>query len=203
MTANYIDFKLSQRASSGFRRVVTGKTDIVTMMSGRERRNAAWAFKKMKFTASFAMLLPDAQDEVLSAYYAANGQLMLFRFTDPGDSRVLASPFDTSAAVGTTHPVQLTKRYSFGPAYADRVIQAVSTCVVSAPGGALVSGTLDTALGLFTPTSAWGSGQYTWSGTFDCWVRFGSDELDVTMHAIDVATTDIDLLEQIATNSGS
>lgn len=196
---NYIDWKLSQRASSSFRRVVTGKTDIITMANGKERRNAAWEFKKMKFTASFALLKPDAQDEVLNAFYAANAQLLLFRFRDVGDSKSKDSPFNTTAAVGTTDPVQLTKRYSFGPAYADRVIQAVSTCVVKDDSDVDVSGTFNNVLGLFTPDAAWGSGQYTWSGTFDLWVRFNSDEMDVTMQTLEVATTDVELCEQTAT----
>lgn len=205
MTANYIDHRLSQKATSSFRRVVTGKTDIVTMASGRERRNAAWKFKKMQFTATFALLLPDVQDEIYGAYYAANGQLLLFRFRDPGDWKVKDSPIVIPTAyIGTTTPVQLTKRYSFGPAFADRTIQAVSTCFVTAPGGAAFTGTIDKALGTFTPDTPWGSGNYTWSGTFDLWVRFNSDDLDVTMQTLDVATTDVELIEQIATNvSGS
>jgi len=203
MTANFIDHRLSQKASRSFRRVISGKTDIVTMASGRERRNAAWAFKKMKFTASFALLKEDSQDEVLSAYYAANGQLMLFRFRDPGDWKVtnnspLLVPSDL---VGTDTPVQLTKRYSFGSAFADRNIQAVSTCTVKASGGSVVDGTFDSALGLFTPADVWGSDTYTWNGTFDLWVRFNSDDLDVTMETLDVATTDVELIEQIATRT--
>lgn len=201
MTANYIDWKLSQKATADFRRVVTGKTDIVTMMSGRERRNAAWAFKKMAFTASFALLKPEAQDEVLQAFYACNAQLYLFRFRDPGDWRVFASPLKTDGLVGTRTPVQLTKRYQFGPAYADRVIQAVSTCVVKSSGGAVIDGTFDNALGLFSPTDVWGGDTYTWTGTFDLWVRFNSDELDVTMKTLDVATADVELIEQVATNN--
>lgn len=205
MTANYIDHRLSQKATSSFRRVVTGKTDIVSMNNGRERRNAAWAFKKMTFTATFALLLPDVQDEVYGAYYAANGQLLLFGYRDPGDWKVKASPLVmSSASVGTTAPVQLTKRYSFGPAYADRMIQRVSTCSVLDHTGAVFTGTVDNALGTFTPDAPWASDPYTWSGTFDLWVRFNSDDLDVTMTTLDVATTDVELCEQIATNvSGS
>lgn len=199
--ANYIDYKLSQKVSTSFRRVVTGKTDIVTMNSGRERRNAAWKFKKMTYTASFALLKEDAQDEIVNAFYAANARLYLFRFRDVGDFRVKDSPFDTSAAVGTTNPVQLTKRYSFGPAYADRLIQAVSTCTVTAPGGEVTTGVFDNAMGMFTPDDAWGSGVYTWTGTFDVWVRFNSDELDVTMQVVGVATSDVELAEQLATNT--
>lgn len=201
-TTNYIDYRLSQRATSSFRRVVSGKTDIVSMANGRERRNAAWAFKKMTFTATFALLKPDVQDEVYGAYYAANAQLMLFRYRDPGDYTVAASPIlVTSDLIGTTTPVQLTKRYSFGPAYADRVVQAVQSCVVMSSGGEVFTGTVDNELGTFTPDDVWGSGVYTWSGKFDLWVRFNSDDLDVTMTTLEVATTDVELVEQIATRA--
>lgn len=201
MTTNFIDHKISTRVSRSFRRVATGKTDIVTMFSGRERRNAAWEFKKMQFTASYAMLDAASQEEVMSAFYVCNAQLLLFRFRDTGDHITTNSPFVTSAAVGTTEPVQLTKRYTFGPVFADRIIQAVSTCVVLDHLGAPVAGSFNGALGLFTPSSAWGSGVYTWSGTFDLWVRFNSDELDVTMLTIDIATADVELIEQLAYDS--
>lgn len=202
MTTNYIDHKISTRVSSQFRRVVTGKTDIVTMNSGRERRNAAWAFKKMQFTASYAMLDAASQLEVMSAFYAANAQLLLFRFRDFGDNTVSGSPLDTSKVIGTTYDAQLTKRYNFGPvAYADRQIQAVTSCVVLDHLSAVVPGVFDTQLGIFNPSDPWGSGQYTWSGTFDLWVRFNSDELDVTMQTLDIATVDVELIEALAYDS--
>jgi uncharacterized protein (TIGR02217 family) len=195
--SNFIDHRISTRVSSEFRRVVTGKTDIVQMANGRERRNAAWGFKKMQFSASFAMLTPESQEEVMSAFYAANAQLLLFRFRDHGDFRVTDSPV-VGGIVGQSNAVQLTKRYSFGSAFADRVVQAVNKCVVKAPGGSTFAGTFSTTLGTFTPSSNWASGDYTWSGTFDCWVRFNSDEFDVTMQTLDIATTDVSLIEQVA-----
>ena len=200
---NYINYRLPGRVSTQFERAVVGKTDISPLVSGRERRNAAWAFKKMQFTANFAMLTPDAQAAIVSAFYAANAQLMLFRFNDAGDNTVTASPLNTASLAGTTNPVQLTKRYTFGPAYADRNIQAINACVVNNSSGGVVSGTVDTSLGLFTPAAAWGSGAYTWTGAFDCWVRFNSDSLNVTMQTGDISTSDVDLIEQIAYTSGS
>lgn len=201
MSTNYVDHTISTRVSTEFRRVVTGKTDVVALASGKERRNAAWAFKKMSFTANYAQLSRASQLEVASAFYACNAQLLLFRFRDFGDYQVVDSPFVVPAdCVGFMSPVQLTNRYSFGPIYADRVIQAVVTCVVSI-GGSPVEGEFDTHLGLFTPTEPWTSGAYSWSGTFDLWVRFNSDELDVTMSTLDIATADVELIEQTAYDS--
>lgn len=194
--ANYINHRLSARASREFRRVAVGKTDITPLRTGGEIRNAAWKYKRMKFSASYALLTREAQEEIISAFYAANGPLLLFRYRDYGDYQVKDSPLVVS--VGTKTPVQLTKRYTFGSAYADRMLQAVNKATVKSAGGATITGTLDTALGLFTPDNNWPSGTPTWSGTFDVWVRFESDEFDMTMHTLDIATADIELVERRA-----
>ena len=194
--ANFIDHRIGARVSREFRRVATGKTDIVPLDNGEEIRNARWKYKKLKFTASYAMLTAEAQEELTSAFYAANAMLYLFRFRDHGDFKVTKSPLTVEE--GTTNPVQLTKRYYFGPAFADRLIQAVVKCTVYDAGDNPISGTLDTALGIFTPDSVWPTGAVTWSGTFDVWVRFGSDEFDMTLHTLDIATADVELMEMRA-----
>lgn len=190
---NFIDHKVSARASREFRRINTGKTDIALLDNGDEIRNARWKYKKLKFNASFALLSPQAQEEISSAFYAANAMLYLFRFRDYGDFQAEDAPLDVEE--GTQTPVQLTKRYYFGPTHADRLIQAVDTCWVKDANGDPVAGTLDDAMGVFTPDAPWGPGQHTWSGTFSCWVRFGSDEFDMTLLTLDIATVDVELVE--------
>lgn len=194
--ANYINHKLSARASREFRRVAVGRTEITPLRTGGEYRNAGWKYKQMKFSANYALLTQQAQEEVTSAFYAANAMLYLFRYRDYGDFRVTDSPL--TVVVGTKTPVQLTKRYTFGPAYADRLLQAVNKATVKSAGGAVITGTLDTELGIFTPAANWPVGIPTWSGTFDVWVRFNSDEFDMTLHSLDIATTDIELVERRA-----
>ena len=194
--ANFIDHRIGARVSREFRRVATGKTDIVPLDNGDEIRNARWKYKKLKFTASYVMLTPEAQEELTSAFYAVNAMLYLFRFRDAGDYKVTKSPLTVEE--GTTNPVQLTKRYYFGPAYADRLIQAVVKCTVFDDSDNPIAGTLDTALGIFIPDADWPAGAVTWSGTFDVWVRFGSDEFDMTMHMLDIATADVELQEMRA-----
>lgn len=196
MPVNFIDYRINERVSRQFRRIITGRTSITPLDNGDEIRNARWKYKKMRFGANFAMLTPEAQNVVASAFYGANAMLMLFRFRDYGDYQVKAAPLATVEA--TTDAVQLTKRYYFGPAWADRIIQAVVACTVRDADGAPVDGTLDTSLGLFTPDAAWGAGVHTWDGTFDCWVRFGSDEFDMTMETLDIATVDVEFLEMRA-----
>jgi uncharacterized phage protein (TIGR02218 family)/uncharacterized protein (TIGR02217 family) len=180
MPQNFIDHRLSTRVSNEFRRVVSGKTDIVPMLNGSERRNAAWAYKRLKFSASFALLSDEAREELVGAFYAANAQLLLFRFRDAGDYRAVDTPI-VGAVAGTKNTIQLTRRYTFGSTTVDRKLQAIGKATIKTAGGVVVAGTLSTTLGTFTPTDNWAAGQHTWSGTFDCWVRFASDDFDVTM----------------------
>lgn len=193
---NFIDHRIGSRVSRQFRRITTGKTDIDSLDNGDEIRNARWRYKKLRFAASFPLLTREAQEELSGAFYAANAMLMLFRFRDYGDYKVLNAPLAVDE--GTRNPVQLTKRYYFGPAYADRIIQAVVKCTLLDADSTPVAGSLDTVLGLFTPDNDWAAGEHSWSGTFDCWVRFGSDDFDMSMVNLDIATVDVELHEQKA-----
>lgn len=191
---NFIDHKLSLRASREFRRVVVGRTEHVEMDNGDDVYNAKWRYRKMRFFANFALVSPETQAELTNAVHATFSMVLLFKFRDPGDFKAINEPLATVA--GTKTPVQLTKRYQFGPiAYGERRIQAVDHAVIKTAGGTEVAGTLDNALGLFTPTSNWASGTHYWSGRFCVWVRFASDEFDSTMKTLDIATADVELQE--------
>lgn len=191
---NFIDHQLSLRASREFRRVSQGRTEHVPMDNGEDIYNAKWRYRRMRYYASFALVTPETQAELTGANHAAMSMLLLFRFRDPGDFQVADSPL--SPVAGTKTPIQLTKRYYFGPSsYGDRLIQAVDHAVVKTQAGVEVPGTLDKALGLFTPTSNWADTQHKWSGRFCVWVRFASDDFDSTMLTLDISTADVELQE--------
>ena len=190
---NFIDHQISSKVSRQFRRVIVGNTNIQYDDNGDELRNARWKYKKHKYTANYAMLSRDAQEAMVGAFYAANAMLKLFRFRDHGDYTASDSPL--TVEVGTTTPAQITKRYFFGPAYADRLIQAIDSWEIKDASGNPVDGSMDTALGLFTPTNPWASGQHTWTGRFSVWVRFASDEFDMTLQTMEIATADVELQE--------
>lgn len=191
---NFIDHKLSTRASREFRRVVVSRSETTPMDNGEDIYNAKWRYAKMRYFANFAMVAPETQKELTGAFHAAKGMVLLFRFRDPGDFQVIDSPLTVVA--GTKTPVQLTKRYPFGPtAYGDRLIQAVDHCLMQTEAGVEVAGTLDNALGLFTPTENWAATPHKWSGRFCNWVRFASDEFDSTMITLDISTADVELQE--------
>ena len=193
---NFIDHRLSAHVSHELRRIVEGRTHIVTLDNGDEVRNACWKYSKLKYHANFTQLSAPAKSELLSAFYAARAQLYLFRLHDKADCQADNAPLEVKA--GSRDAVQLTKTYTFGTAQAQRLVQAVNHCVVSDTHGAVVAGDVDTALGLFTPKEPWQDGTYSWTGDFDVWVRFGSDQLETTLSRPDVATSDVELWEMRA-----
>lgn len=190
---NFINHRLSSRASRSFRRIAVGNTEETPMDNGVSAFNARWRYNKMKFVADYALMTPEAQQEIAAAFHAAKARTMLFRYPDYGDRTVTDSPL--APAVGTKTPIQLTKRYTFGSAYGERILQAVDSCTVKDSLGATVAGTLDDELGLFTPTNNWAAGGHTWSGRYCVWVRFATDELDMTMLNLDITTAQIELHE--------
>lgn len=196
MAQNFISHRLTTRASKQFRRIATGRTEVVPLLNGSEARNSMWRHKPMRYKANFALMTPEAREEVFAAFCVADAQRLLFRFRDPGDFTVTNSPLAVLA--GTKAPVQLTKRYRLGTSYTyDRRIQAIAKAEIVDGLGNPITGTLDSDLGLFTPTANWGA-TAAWSGRYDVWVRFASDELDVTMETVNISTTDIELVEQLA-----
>lgn len=189
---NYIDYRLSTKVSRSFNRIVSGKTDIEVADNGTESRNARWKHKQMRYAASYPLLSQQQQEELVSAFYAANAALLLFRFRDFGDNAVLNSPL--AVTIGTRDPVHLTKRYTFGPVSVDRKLWAINRCAVTIDG-ADFPGVFDRVFGTFTPDADWPDGEVLWSGSFDIWVRFASDDFDVSMMDATTATVDVELIE--------
>ena len=62
--------------------------------------------------------------------------------------------------------------------------------------GVSKAGSLDTATGLFTPTTNWTAATaLTWTGEFDTPVRFDNDYLPATWDNYQVRTVDVELIE--------
>ena len=75
----------------GARVTTKRKTEIVTLGSGHERRNARWAGAKRAYDAGGGLRSADDLRRVLEFYEARHGQLHGFRFRDPLDHRSCAA----------------------------------------------------------------------------------------------------------------
>jgi len=188
----FIDARLSTCVALGFSGGPGWSTLIVDLDNGREQRNAQWLYPKHRFNAEYLNFAETERMEILQAFHACRGQLHAFRFKDHNDYK--ADGESLSPAIGTSTPVQLTKTYAFGSQTAVRLITAPVAAIVR-NAGVSVAGSLAVNTGLFTPSSPWAAGTYTWDGTFDVWVRFASDYNAFTVGNKDAATADVELIE--------
>jgi uncharacterized protein (TIGR02217 family) len=173
------------------------RTDIVALGSGREERNARWAYSRRRYDAGYGVKTLDALSAVVAFFEERRGRLHGFRWRDRVDHSS-AAPGVTVGAIdqvigsgdGDTAIFQLGKIY--GAAYAPYrrpIVKPVSGSVRVAVGGAEVGAddfTCDAASGLvtFAPGHIPPPGAAVTAGfLFDVPVRFDTDYLEIDLAA--------------------
>ena len=166
------------------------KTEIVTLGSGFEERNAVWANSRRRFDAGYGVKSLGDLHAVIAFFEARLGRLHGFRFKDHGDFKSCApdaalTPFDQVLGTGDGHltQFQLTKTYTSGPSCWTRTIKkpVAGSLRVAIAGAEHTSGfTLDATTGIVTFSSA-PSGALTAGFEFDTPVRFDSDQLSINL----------------------
>jgi uncharacterized protein (TIGR02217 family) len=170
------------------------KTEIVTLGSGREQRNARWSQSRRRFEVGQAARTVDDLYEILAFFEERKGRLFGFRFRDPFDWKSGPpgqTPLPADQPVGTgdgvTAVFQLQKSYGpldFAPR---RIAKPVEGSVrVAVDGNELASAEFETdyATGQVTLDAAPASGAIISAGyEFDIPVRFDADEFSVNLAA--------------------
>ncbi|TDR88962.1 DUF2460 domain-containing protein [Enterovirga rhinocerotis] len=171
-------------------------TEIVTLASGREHRNARWADSRRRYDAGLGIRTLDALHAVIAFFEERRGRLVGFRFRDRADERSCApslapSPADQPIGTGdgTTTAFQLAKTYggSFSP-YRRVIAKPVAGSVrIAVSGDEVVSGwSLDPATGLVAFAAAPPPGSPITAGfRFDVPVRFDTDQLEFDLAAFE------------------
>lgn len=180
---------ISRGSSGGPRR----RTDIVTLRSGYEERNAVWADSRREYDAGLGIRDINDMHEVLEFFEARLGRLYGFRWKDWADYKSCA-PNQTVArddqtigtGDGSKTQFQLVKAYSSGPTSWSRTItKPVSGTVVVEVNGSLVDPadySVNTETGIITFNTAPASGHTVKAGyEFDVPVRFTNDHIDITV----------------------
>lgn len=150
-------------------------TRIVSLASGRERRNAQWSQPRHKYSIPYNNIRPGDYAGIKQMHLACRGRLHAFRFRDALDHTADAEPFAVADGVLTTF--QLLKQSNVsGVQYAREVYALVSGSVFV--NGVEATVTADNERGLVTFASPPAAGSLlTWTGVFDVWVRFDQDDL--------------------------
>jgi uncharacterized protein (TIGR02217 family) len=180
----FINQRMSRCVAAGFVVADVWQTLIVKLANGREQRNAQHLFPEWRARANYAAFTAEDRLELRSMFLACRGQLHVFRFRDESDGAesYTATNQPLLTVGGVTY---LAKAYTFGSETAYRLIQAPVTATLSG------AGSVDMNTGVVTGSSPGD----TWSGTFDVWVRFDSDENQITAETQSFHRTDIGLVE--------
>src|SRR5690242_13919613 len=168
------------------------KTEIVTLGSGFEERNAVWANSRRAYDVGYGVKTLDDLHAVIAFFEARMGRLYGFRLQDFTDNQSCA-PGGTIAATdqplgtgdGSTTIFQLKKVYSSGPASWTRLIKktVAGSEIVGVDGVVQTTGVgVDSTTGLVTFTTAPANGAAITAGfAFDTPVRFDSDQLSISL----------------------
>ncbi|MGH6872637.1 MAG: phage distal tail protein, Rcc01695 family [Rhizomicrobium sp.] len=176
------------------------KTEIVTLGSGFEERNAVWANSRRRYDVGYGVKTLDDLHDVIAFFEARMARLHGFRLKDFADFKSCAPTTEVTAtdqALGTgdgaTVAFALVKTYASGPSSWTRAIaKPVSgTVQVALDGVVQASGvSIDATTGLVTFVTPPAPGAAITAGfEFDVPVRFDTDSLSVNLS--DFAAGDI------------
>lgn len=172
------------------------RTEVVTLASGHEQRNARWSGSRRRYNAGYGIKTLDDLHEVISFFEQRRGRLHGFRFRDPMDHKSskpgrAISPDDQKIGTGdgVNTQFQLIKTYGEGEGqYVRKITKPVAgTLQVIVDGMLKIEGTdytLDETSGLLTflPGNVPPDNEDVHVGfEFDVPVRFDTDEITVNM----------------------
>jgi uncharacterized protein (TIGR02217 family) len=172
------------------------RTDIVTLGSGREERNARWANAKRRYDAGYGVRSLASLSQVVAFFEERRGRLYGFRFRDRMDFRSSLNgtpPQITDQTLGngtgTRAVFSLIKTYggAFAPYQRPIAKPVAASVLVAVAGQAKTAGThytLDAATGTvtFTAGNLPANGAAVTAGfEFDVPVRFDTDRLEIDL----------------------
>jgi uncharacterized protein (TIGR02217 family) len=169
------------------------RTEIVTLVSGREERNSPWSDSLRRWDAGPGVKSLDDLHTLIAFFEARRGRLHGFRFRDPIDNRSCMPsgvPHFADQLIatgdGVTTQFQLVKTYTSGAQSWTRTIAKPVEGTVSAGfDGAETAVSVDLTTGLVSFASPPPDGALITAGfAFDCPVRFDTDQLDIALDAI-------------------
>ncbi|MGQ4272467.1 phage distal tail protein, Rcc01695 family [Terrihabitans sp. B22-R8] len=175
------------------------RTEIVTLGSGREQRNARWAHARRRWDAGWGVKNLAALSLVVAFFEERRGQLHGFRWRDRLDHSSAApgevvSPFDQmlGAGDGETTSFPLGKTYGSGAdPYRRPIVKPVMHSVRIGVNGveAEAGFSVDEITGTVTFEDAPTAGAVLTAGfQFDVPVRFDTDFLEVDLAAFEAGT---------------
>ena len=192
---SHLDAYLGPCPGYGWEGTPRFKTEIDELQNGDEYRNAEWIEARHSFAAPYQNISKAAYLEIKRMFYVCRGMLHAFRFRDQLDFEATDEAF--AVADGTTAEFQLCKISSVdGFEYVRRVYALVGVPVVTVDNTPTSAFTVNLRTGriLFDAPPAAAS-VLRWTGEFDVWVRFATDDIPFTLDNPDATNGAVSLIE--------
>lgn len=174
------------------------RTEIATLGSGFEERNAVWAHSRRRWDAGLGMRTLAQLSAVVAFFEERRGRLIGFRFKDPLDFSSAApgaavAPTDQLLGTGDGETSQFALRKTYGGAfdpYRRPIRKPVAGTVRVAVGGVETTAfALDLSDGSIVLDAAPGEGVAVAAGfLFDVPVRFDADHLEIDLAAFEAGS---------------
>lgn len=173
------------------------RTEIITLASGFEERNASWAHARRHYDAGIGLRSLDDLHELIAFFEARRGMLHAFRWKDWADGKSCApsaTPMATDQFIGigdgASTSFQLTKTYaSGGETYTRPILKPVAgTIKVSVAGEEAPDGdfSVDVSTGLLSLQNPPEAGaEITVGFEFHVPVRFNTDRIEINLAAFE------------------
>lgn len=173
-------------------------TQVVTTLSGHERRNSDWADARLNYDVGIGVRSEADLGVLLSFFRARRGAAVAFRFADPFDDsshNLVGIPTATDQQLGTGDGIRtrfnLIKNYDAGDrAQQRRITRPRAGSVLAAVNGVAVSNWQLGALGEIIFETAPANGAAISAGfRFDVPVRFASDQIEINRYSFGAGET--------------
>lgn len=179
------------------------RTEIVTLNSGREERNAVWRDSRRRWDAAPGVRSQADLARLIAFFEARLGRLHGFRFTDPfdhGSAGPGATPGPLDQVLGTgdgaTDRFQLHKAYGDGAGRWDRPIVLPQTdSVRAAVDGVETPLSVETGGEIVFDVPPPDGALITAGFRFDVPVRFDADQLEASLDAGAAMIASVPLIE--------
>lgn len=173
------------------------RTEIVTLGSGREERNARWAHSRRRYDAGYGVRTFEALSAVVAFFEERRGRLYGFRWRDRLDHSSAASgapgPFDQTIGAGDGARTTFALLKTYGGAHAPYqrpIVKPVAGSVRVAVAGVEKTAGADFSCDPTTGVVTFLAGHVPAAGAtvtagflFDVPVRFDADYLEVDLTA--------------------
>ena len=166
-------------------------TDVITVKSGREKRNVNWSESRGVWDVAHGIKNQEQLDRLIAFFRARRGKAHAFRFKDWSDYRIARQTIGSGDGVTTTFQIAKTYVDDGGYATVRPITKPVIASVQVWKAGALqASGyTVNGLTGVVTFSVAPGAGQAIEAAcAFDVPARFDTDQMKVSVELYNLFT---------------